>query len=77
MLFYFHLRDGGHYEEDIDGMNLPTLDDAVSEAQQSAREMVAEIVLHGGKVDDRAFEITDAAGSVLQTIRFRDVIGID
>ena len=46
MKFFFHLRDVDSYEEDHEGIELPSVAQAVAEARRSAREMVAELVLH-------------------------------
>lgn len=74
MKFFFHLRDIDGYERDHEGMHLPSLADAVAEAERAAREMVAELVLHKGKVDGRAFDVADDNGQILRTVAFKDVI---
>lgn len=77
MRYFFHLRSDEGFEEDEEGMEFSTLEEAESEARKAAREMVAEIVLRGGLVDGRAFEISDVSHAVLKVVRFRDLIGID
>jgi hypothetical protein len=77
MRFYFHLRSDEGFEEDVDGMEFPTLDEAVAETRKAAREMVAEIILRGERVDDRVFEIAKADGTILKTVPFREFLGVD
>ncbi len=77
MLFYFNVRSEESYDMDDEGIDLPSLEAAKCEARKSAREMVAELVLHDGRIDGMRFEITDASGYLLATVPFRDVIKFD
>ena len=77
MMFYFNISSDRERETDAEGMDLPSLDHARREARRAAREMVAEMVLHNEPIDGLSFEIADEKGSVLDVIRFRDVIRID
>lgn len=74
MKFFFHLRDVDSYEEDHEGIEFPSLTQAVAEARRSAREMVAELVLHDDVVDGRSLEIAGDDGSVLATVAFKDAV---
>jgi|APAra7269096714_1048519.scaffolds.fasta_scaffold00279_40 hypothetical protein len=74
MKFFFHLRDVDSYEEDHEGIELPSVAQAVAEARRSAREMVAELVLHDDVVDGRSLEIAGDDGSVLATVAFKDAV---
>jgi len=76
-MFYFNISSDREREADVEGMDLPSLDHARREARRAAREMVAEMVLHNEPIDGLSFQIADEAGSVLDIIRFRDVIRID
>ena len=77
MKFFFHVRDIETYDEDVEGTELPSLSAAVEEARQSAREMVAELVLQGALVDGRRFEIADETGDVLEVVSFKDVVRME
>ncbi|SFB57052.1 hypothetical protein SAMN03159496_05230 [Rhizobium sp. NFR07] len=77
MRFFFHLRDVDTYEEDLEGIELPSLAQAIVEARRSAREMVAELVLNDDVVDGRAFEIAGGDGSTLATVAFKDVVRME
>jgi len=77
MKFYFHVRDIESYDEDVEGTELPSLSAAVEEARQSAREMVAELVLQDALVDGRRFEIADETGDVLEVVSFKDVVRME
>ncbi|XAZ26051.1 hypothetical protein LVY75_35355 (plasmid) [Sinorhizobium sp. B11] len=74
MRFFFHLRDEDSYEEDQEGIEFPSLAQAVAEARRSAREMVAELVLHDDVIDGRSLEIAGDDGSVLATVAFKDAV---
>jgi len=77
MLFYFNVRSDRSYDVDEEGIELPSLDAARREAIKSAREMVAELILHNQRIDGMRFEITDGTGALLVTVPFKDVIILD
>lgn len=77
MQFYFDLVCDQQRDVDHDGMELPSVQAAKIEAERSAREMIAEIILHADRVDGMRFEIRNASGLVVETVRFRDVIRLD
>jgi len=77
MKFFFHVRDIETYDEDVEGTELPSLSAAVEEARQSAREMVAELVLQGALVDGRRFEIADETGDILETVTLKEVVRME
>jgi len=77
MRFFFHVRDVETYEEDLEGTDLPSLEAAITEARQSAREMVAELVLQDAVVDGRLFEIANENGDILEIIKFKDVVRME
>jgi hypothetical protein len=74
MLFFFNIRSSYGDDLDKEGIDLPSLDSARSEARRSAQEMVAEMVLQEKHIDGMRFEITDETGVIVATVRFRDVI---
>jgi hypothetical protein len=74
MLFYFNVRSGENFDVDDEGIDLPSVEAARSEATKSAREMVAELVLYDQRIDELRFEITDETGNLIMTVPFRDVI---
>jgi len=64
--FCFHLYNGDEVEGDPDGMDLPSIEDARSEALRVCREFwegIPNIFRKG-----LAFEITDETGLVLLTV---------
>jgi hypothetical protein len=77
MLFYFNVRSNESFDVDEEGIELPSLDAARWEAMKSAREMVAELILHNQRIDGMRFEITDDKGNLLVTVPFKDVIKFD
>ncbi|WP_426233552.1 DUF6894 family protein [Pararhizobium sp. DWP3-4] len=72
--FYFHLRDGDTFEEDTDGVELPDVDSARSEAIIAAREILAEQISFGLQVGDQTFEVTDEEGFMFFRLAFRDLL---
>jgi hypothetical protein len=72
--YYFHIREGGTFEPDIEGAEFSCHEDAHREAMSSAREMVAEAVLRDEVIDGRAFEIAVEDGTVIATVPFVSVI---
>ncbi|WP_029620200.1 DUF6894 family protein [Pseudorhizobium marinum] len=72
--YYFHIREGGVLERDIEGADFACHEDAQQEAMSSAREMVAEAVLRDEIIDGRAFEITAEDDTIIATVPFVSVI---
>ena len=64
--FYFHLYHGDEVEGDPDGMDLPSLEDARSEALRVCQEIRDGIPDFFRRA--LAFEITDETGLVLLTV---------
>jgi hypothetical protein len=75
--FYFHVRDGDDFIEDLDGVDLPDINAAYDEAIMAAREMIAERVLSGQVIDGQVFEITDEHGRLVRSVSFKDAIKIE
>ena len=75
-LFYLHIRDAEELVEDTEGIDLPDLDAARSEAVRGARDIIASAVRAGGLLDGQRIEITDAEGRLLASVPFKDVIRI-
>ena len=60
---------------DYEGVALPDLDAAIANADQGARELIAENVLAGRVISKRhCIEITDVDGELLHTVRFGQII---
>jgi hypothetical protein len=74
MRFHFNVRSDKDFDEDREGIDLPSLAVAKAEAERASREMVAELVLRRERINDMRFEITDDQGVVVATLAFKDVI---
>jgi hypothetical protein len=74
MRFFINVRSEDTYDVDVEGVELPSLEHAKGEALESAKEMVAELVLRGQVIAGRRFEITDEDGNVVATVPFENVI---
>jgi hypothetical protein len=73
-MFFFHVRDrDGNVCRDTEGEDLPDLEAAKLEAENSNREMLGENLLHG-RANPRQVEIANAAGQVLAVVKARDVL---
>ena len=74
MRFYFHQRLRGELLEDPDGTELADLNAAVVEALQSARHLWAEAIIRQEDLTGESFEIADAGGRHLASVRFVDAL---
>lgn len=72
--FYFHIRDDAGPIADNEGMEFADLKAARKEAEESARELLADALRTHKEVDGKRIEIADAGGSVLETIKVRDML---
>jgi hypothetical protein len=72
--YYFHIREHERFEEDLEGAEFASLEEATQEATAAAREMVSEAVLRDELIDGRTFEITTEDGAVVATLPFASVI---
>jgi hypothetical protein len=66
--FYFHLRQEGQLVADDEGTELPNVTVARSEAEQGAREMLAEAIKTGRDTIPEAFIIADEHGREVDTV---------
>ena len=66
--FYFHLRKIGQLVTDAEGLELPDRSAALREAQQSARELLADAIKSGKDTVPEAFVIADEQGREIATL---------
>lgn len=74
MRYYLNVRIDGELIVDNEGIDLPDLSDVAEEAIQAARDIVADRVKHGQRVDDSVFEVVDLSGATVMTIPIRSVL---
>lgn len=74
MRYYLNVRTDNELIVDEEGIELPDLVDVAAEARQAARDIVADRVKHGDKVDEGVFEILDTTGTKVMTIPIRSVL---
>jgi hypothetical protein len=74
MRYYLNVRTDDGLIVDDEGVELAGLGDVMEEARQAARDIVADRVKHGDKVDNGAFEIRDQTGVTVMTIPIRSVL---
>jgi hypothetical protein len=69
MKYFFHMRTGANFVEDIDGVELPDLEAVRREAVLDARSFLAERIRGGDQVEiDRVVEVADETGAVVHTL---------
>jgi hypothetical protein len=75
--YYLHIRDRDRLIKDPEGVELPSIVRAQAEAEEAARELLAEKVRVGDIVDGQEFEIHDAWGNRMLTVPFRSVLKLE
>ncbi|GGG06845.1 MULTISPECIES: DUF6894 family protein [Rhizobium] len=75
--YYFHIRDHNGLREDLEGAEFATVEQAHEEAVRSARELLGQRVARGDIVDGDAFELTSDDGTILATVKFRDLLRLE
>ena len=61
--YFLHIRDGDELIPDEEGTELPDLDAAKAEAIAGARDILAEKLRSGERLDGEVIEIADEAGN--------------
>lgn len=74
MRYYLHMRRGEELIEDPDGEEFADLGAAREAAIWSARELMADRLRRGRRMDGQTFEIHDETGSLVATVPFKDAI---
>ncbi len=72
--FYFHLRAGDGLLTDDEGQDLPDPSAARREAEQAARELLAEAIRAGREEAPEGFVIADEAGRALDIVLLAAVL---
>jgi hypothetical protein len=72
--YHFNVRQGSNVIFDEEGEELPDLKAAQFEARMSARELIMEALKSDKELDGRVIEITDDAGTVIETVKLKDII---
>ncbi|MBC7314640.1 MAG: hypothetical protein H5U11_19270 [Rhizobium sp.] len=75
--YYFNIRKADALEQDPEGSEFPSLDQAYDEAVKAAREMLAEKLMADEVIDGQRFEITSADGEVLREVPFKSVLRLE
>ncbi|TAV35669.1 hypothetical protein ELI36_19120 [Rhizobium ruizarguesonis] len=72
--YFFHVRRNDVFEEDLEGIDLASPEQAREEATAAAREMVAERIRMGNPVDGDVFEIMTEDCTLVATVPFRSAV---
>jgi hypothetical protein len=70
-LYYLHIRNRNKLAPDPEGIELPDIDAALSEALRVARELLSEVPDLGRNA---SIEIADRTGQIVLTVPFSDAI---
>ena len=74
--FHFNVRDDQEEGliEDEEGVELCDTNAARDEAEQGAREMLANSIKGGAEVNGKIIEITSESGEIVGTVNLRDLL---
>ena len=72
--FYFPIVDNDRVIPDEQGVELPNLDTAISEARRSASDMLDDALATGDSIGHQVIQIVDDRGRILATVRMDEVI---
>jgi hypothetical protein len=75
--YFFHVRRNDVFEEDLEGIDLASPEQACEEATAAAREIVAERIRMGDPADGGVFEITTEDGTTVATVPFRSAVQLN
>jgi len=70
--YFFNIVTKDGVREDLDGTDLPGLEQAREEAVKDARSLMSGAILVGQDISSRRMEICNEAGDVLLTLKFVD-----
>ena len=74
MRYFFHVRDKEGIVADEEGSELPNLVAARQEARECAKDFVVDVLRGGPSVVSRHIDISDAAGTILETLPLISVL---
>ena len=72
--FFFHFHDSDAHDIDSDGLEFPSLEHALSDARQAAREMLENGLIAGDPIDGQRFDVADEDGRVVETVTFKSML---
>lgn len=75
--FFFHLNECGSVTKDLEGRELPNLDAARACAVAAARDVMSGELAKGTICFSCHIDISDATGTVLETVPFKYAVKID
>jgi hypothetical protein len=72
--YYFHFKSGDKARTDDDGVDLPDISAAAREAEQAARELLAEAIEARKPDVPEAVVVTDESGTEVYSLPFGAVL---
>lgn len=74
--YFFHIRDGADFVEDLEGVELSDMASVHREAIEAAREILADRIRTGKAIDGQEFLIFDEDGKQISIIPFTAALRI-
>lgn len=74
--YFFNIREGDHVSVDEEGLVLPGLAAAEAEAEQSGRELLADMLRNGTPLDGQIIEVTNEDGAVLKRVGLKSLFWV-
>lgn len=75
--YFFHMREGDDFIEDLEGIDLPDAASVHDEAIQAAREIMADRIRSGQVLDAQEFLIFDENGKQISQFPFRAALHLE
>jgi hypothetical protein len=75
--YFFHIRRNDVLEEDLEGIDLASPEQASEEATAAAREIIAERIRIGHPADGGVFEIMREDGTLVATVPFLSAVRLE
>jgi hypothetical protein len=73
--YFFHLREGDSFIVDDVGMDLPSVDAALTEAERGALDILAEDILTAQPIaEDTTVEVTTGEGLLIGSVSFGSLL---
>ena len=72
--FFFDYFDSTEVIEDTEGKNFDSLEAAEVEADDTARELAAAVIIDHRVMDSREIRVREAGGLPVWAVRFKDVV---
>lgn len=73
-LYFIDVRDQGGMARDEEGSDFPTLEDALTEAKNSARDLVRQFMDRRTPLGETCVEVRDSVGRIVAVLTVAEVL---